>query len=233
MADEQLSSEDIINKILGDFSLENTLTIKLPSNREVDVRPMSFEDEKALATHSGKDATDILLERCLSIDDTDELLIPDKLYAIYKIREVSYGSSYKFTTKCSKCNSTNDFSIDINELPVVYIEGDEDNLEVDLPILKKKVVFRLATSRDTDYIKDFNSISSNLWRFIKSIDGHDNKDAISKVIPKMPSGDVKFLIKSISGSQYGIQDKAILKCNNCGFEEEVKVPIGENFFSAS
>lgn len=233
MSDEQLTSEEIISKILGDFSLESTISIKLPSNRDVDVRPMSFEDEKALATYDGSEPTDTLLERCLSTDDIDDLLIADKLYAIYKIREISYGNEYSFTKNCSKCNSSNDYSININDLPVEYLEGDEENTEVMLPILKKPVVIRLASIRDSKYVMDFNQISSNLWRFIKSIDGFENKDAISKIIPKMPSGDVKFLLKKIMGADYGIQDLAILKCSHCGFEEEVRIPISENFFSAS
>lgn len=233
MSDQNLTSDEIINQILGDFSLENTITIKLPSNREVNVRPMSFEDEKSLATYQGKEPTDLLLERCLAVDNVDEFLFADRLYAIYKIREVSYGDTYEFRKKCSKCSNENEYSISINDLPVVYLEEDENNIEVTLPILKKKVNLRLACVRDSEYIKDFNTMASNLWRFVHSVDGFDNKDAISKLIPKMPSGDVKFLLKSVMGLDYGIQDKAILKCNKCNFEEEVKIPINENFFSAS
>ena len=233
MEDQNISSEDLVSQLLGNYANDTLASVKLPSGEEVRIKAMRFEDEKDLINESVSttEATNLLIERCVVADNIEELLLPDKLYAIFKIRELSFGDAYSFTSTCQKCAKSGDYSISISDLPINYMEEGLTEVTVKLPLIGKEAVVTLATLSDEKYFSSGDTIVKNLWRFIKSIDNIDNTEVISKVVKKLPAGDIKVLTTAISGSDYGLPKLIGVKCSNCGHQQEVRLPINANFFS--
>ena len=91
--------EKEIERLLSDMPAELELAVDLPSrnrfytlkdpNVPITVRSMKFEDERLFADtkRKGAESLNILLDRCVSNIDIDDLLILDKLVLLIKIRE--------------------------------------------------------------------------------------------------------------------------------------------------
>jgi hypothetical protein len=240
------NKEDIINDILGELQVEKAIPITLPSrgvaynfdnpdNKEVYLRPMTFEDEKVLssARKLGKDPSNLLLERCIENLKVDQLYPFDKLYLIMKLREISYGEDYKARVVCSKCQGEADITVNINKLPIREVEEDfQDPIEIYLPKIGKKAKVSFPRVRDEKYFTSSESVGDHLWRFVTEINGVSDKVIIAEVIKKLPLVDIKTILKSLS-LEYGIETKIHFVCDLCGGGSIIELPINENFFNVN
>ena len=235
---------DAVDKILENLPSELEEIIELPSRAKfyilkeptegVKIRPMNFSDEKAIVQASNKDSINILLSRCVSNVEVNQLLQFDKLYLLMKIREISFGSNYSVNTVCESCNGKNEVTYDIASFRIKQIPEDlEDPREVVLEMIGKTAQVRFPRVQDEAHILNNEKVMDNLWRFVSSIDGNENKAVISKVIQKLPSKDVHILMNEIFGSDYGLDTKGQLKCDLCGHVQISELPIGTDFFTLS
>jgi len=237
--------QQTLDSILENLPIEVETEVSLPSKCKfyslpdpaspVSIRPMTFEDEKSIATINRSDKINpinYLLGKCVINLNVNELLLMDKLYLLYKIREVSYGPEYKASITCPKCLSDSEIKIDISKLLLHEVPDDLTNPRtINLPILKKDVTLQFPRLRDEKYLNILEHKNIQLWRFVENIDGYTDKQIISKVIEKLPLKDMHLLLSEITKPEYGLDSKINFICGDCESETVVDIPIGENFFS--
>jgi hypothetical protein len=158
----------------------------------------------------------------------------DKLYLVMKLREISYGDEYNATISCPGCRRDNKVQFQMSQLEVKPISDEfTDPREIDLPVIKKKVVVRLPRVSEESYFSNAEYAISNLWRFVDSIDGNDSLTVISKVIPQLPLKDAHALMTGISTTEFGLDTGVRFVCNHCSHQEDMELPINADFFTGN
>jgi len=200
----------------------------------VTVRPMTFEDEKAIVgAKKNDDPVNLVLQRCITNIKVMDLLPMDKLYLIMKLREISYGDDYNTLLICQECKAENPTTIKLSELNVNPVPDDfEDPITFVLPIAKKEIKVRQPRVKDEKLFLDTGQALDQLWRFVTEIEGHTDKSIISAVMDKLPLKDVRTILNSIK-SEYGVDTKVKFACKDCGGVSVVDLPIDSNFFDVS
>ena len=238
------AKQKIIEDILINVPTNTTLEVDLPSECRVytledsgmpiTIRPMTFDDEKAIVgAKKNDDPVNIVLQRCVTNIKVMDLLPMDKLYLIMKLREISYGDDYKTLLLCQKCASENPTTVKLSELNVNPVPDDfEDPIAVELPIAKKEAKVRQPRVRDEKLFSDPESAMDQLWRFVAEIDGHSDKSIIAAVMDKLPLKDMRTILNSIK-SDYGVDTKVKFACKDCGGVSVVDLPIDASFFDVS
>ena len=235
------AQEAAIKSILGEETGEEYRSISLPSNgllysKDVELRPFTFADEKrALKSDVKKsDFVNVLLENCLKGVGLNNLLLCDKLFLMYKLKEFSTGSTMNLSIRCEECDADANLGVDLSILNVNYLpEKTEFPFKFNLPVLKKEVVITPATVQDERLVTSFESLSNNLWRFVESINNIDDKKVIAEVIPQLPVEDVHSIMKYVNMSDCGIDTKTLFLCSVCSNTQEVEVPLTTNFFGGN
>lgn len=237
--------KDTIDDIFIGIPLDIDSVIKLPSGNltckgEVTLRPLKFEDEKFLIQSRKSKAQDntlnLLLGRCLTGVDVQDLLPADKLFLVLQLRAISYGDDYKSIAICPKCNEENDISIKLTDLPVEYLpENTKDPREITLPKTKKKVKVRFPRVSDEAYMKDEETFFNNIWRFILSVEGREDKTIISAFLDdkRLSLQDVAAIGKAIVGADYGVSTKIKYECTGCKSINILDLQLGADFFSVT
>lgn len=234
----------IIDDILKELPTDTAVEVELPSecrvyNLEdpgapVTLRPMTFEDEKALVSaRKDQDPVNLVLQRCSTNIKIPDLLSMDKLYLIMKLREISYGDDYNTLLVCSHCKAENPTTVQLSELNVNPVPDDfEDPVTIMLPTIKKEVKVRLPRVRDERLLMDSEEALNQIWRFVTEIDGHTDKAIIAPVVDKLPLKDVRTILNAIK-TDYGVDTKIKFECDNCGGVTIVDLPIDTNFFDVN
>tara|TARA_R110002051_G_scaffold110576_1_gene183114 strand:- start:27 stop:761 length:735 start_codon:yes stop_codon:yes gene_type:complete len=244
MSDEiKKTMDEALEDLFANANTSNEITAKLPSRgigypgnkEEVVIRAMTFEDEKALASlKAGEDIIQSILSRCVSDIDIDNLYGPDKLFLLLKLRELSFGDSFKVTAACTICKEENDLEILLSQLPVTLAdENFTDPKEITLPNLNSTAMIRLPRSGDSNLLSSHTKILDNLWRFVKKIGNYEDPKVIAKAIKKLKSADIRTILSSLLVEDFGIETTALFVCSNCGEDTKVDVPITESFFTVS
>ena len=175
-----------------------------------------------------------MISRCSEGVDIDSLYSADKIFLLFKLRELSYGSSIKVSRKCDSCKKDNNLDIDMSQLEVIYVDDDfKDPKEVLLPDLDKTISIRLPRSSDIDSLSTKSKILTNLWRFVVKLDKYSDPKIFSAVIKKLSSRDTRKILESLLVDDFGLQNRAKFICSECGSENVVEVPITEAFFTVS
>ena len=221
-----------------DIELPSRGLLSVGANSEVQIRPFTFEDEKILRTvrnaNQVADIIKVLLNRAVKNLDYDKLTLADKTFLIFKLREISYGNDYAIDLECPKCTAKNSLNVELSRLPVKYL--DRDSLEatkVTLPDSEVEVEFRYPMADDDANMTDVGAIMDGLWKFVKSVGGHDSRMIIQQFISKTTGKDVLTLQSKIFGTDYGLQTKVNFICNSCGADSALELPLNESFFSVS
>tara|TARA_R110000824_G_scaffold40353_21_gene121139 strand:- start:238 stop:996 length:759 start_codon:yes stop_codon:yes gene_type:complete len=236
--------DKIISDLLANCPLQSEVVVELPSKNKfykllnpsdpITLRPMTFEDEKAIVSNknASKDVLNILLGRCMTNINISDLLLFDKLYLLMKLREISYGSIYKADITCPACRTDNKVAFDLSDLEIKYVEDDMVNpVSLHLPVLKKTIKVNLPRVSDERYLNNTEASTNNLWRFVAEIEGHTKKTIISKVVKKLPLKDIHALMNLLSGQKYGINTGVRFACSYCSHSEKMELPITADFFT--
>jgi len=233
--------DDLVSNILGGIPKVEYSEVKLPSlatalygleTPYLHVRPMTFADEKAVAAAKKKEGMDILLSRCVEENiNPKNLLMQDKLAILFHLRAISVGNEYSFNITCNQCESINENVVDIiNTFPCKYAEEPvERTVKLKLPESGKEVVIRRASSSDLE--QDQMKILNELWRFMIEIEGITNAKVRAQVIDYLPRKDVHFIIKHVTLSDIGIDQKFLFVCANCGHQELEELKLTSDFFT--
>lgn len=244
IAPDHAAKQDIIEELLKNLPPETAVEIELPSENRVytlpdpdgiiTLRPMTFEDEKALVSASpNQDPINLIIERCTTNINIGDLLPMDKLYIIMKLREISYGDDYNTLLICPSCKSENPTTITLSDLNVNPVPDDfTDPIEVILPTLQKNVKVRIPRLRDEKYMKTTQDALSNIWRFVVQIEDYTDKQIIVEVLKKLPIKDMRTILNAMK-TDYGVETKIRFDCNSCNTQSVMELPIDANFFDAN
>jgi hypothetical protein len=238
------AKQAVIDEILKELPTDTAVEVELPSECKVynledpgapiTIRPMTFEDEKALVSAGkGDDPVNLILQRCTTNIKIPDLLSMDKLYLIMKLREISYGDDYNTLLVCSHCKAENPTTVKLSQLNVNPVPDDfEDPITVMLPTIKKEAKVRLPRVRDERMMMDTQAALDQIWRFVVEIDGHTDKSIVAPVVDKLPLRDVRTILNAIK-TDYGVDTKIKFECNSCGGVTVVDLPIDSNFFDVN
>lgn len=238
------AKQKIIEDLLKEVPTDTAINVDLPSeclaytledaDMPITVRPMTFEDEKAIVgAKKHDDPVNLVLQRCVTNIKVMDLLPMDKLYLIMKLREISYGDDYNTLLLCQECKAENPTTVKLSQLNVNPVPDDfTDPITLILPIAQKEIKVRLPRVKDEKLFMDTEQALDQLWRFVKEIEGHTDKSIISAVMDKLPLKDVRTILNAIK-SDYGVDTKIKFICKDCGGVSVVDLPIDANFFDVS
>ena len=238
---------DVLKKLLE--KVESKIAwapLELPSRgvfsashaESIQIRPFTFEDEKILRSiNKLSDADGVIVElikRCTKGLEYDGLPLVDKNYILYKLREISYGDSYKIEVPCPDCSAPNELIVNLSQLPVNFADRSaERNYEITLPDSEVTVKYRVPTTLDEKYLQSPASMMDNLWKLLVSIDGHTERIIVQGFVSKTTAKDISHIRNAILNDDLGIQTKVGFICNGCSSDSRVDLPINESFFNVN
>lgn len=243
---EVLTEAEQVSLLLENLPTETDVSVEVPSGGRVyfggkggliDIKPIHFEDEKALAT-AGRGASfnpaNYLLSKCVKNVDLDDILLIDKVFLLLKIREISYGNDYKVGVACPNCSYENNLNLELDKLITIPVPEDIDvfNIPVHLRGLNKDAIVMTPTVAEEKYLGG-GVIYDNLWRFVKSIEEINSPTVLSTVLSKSPIVDLHLLVNALSLSEYGLQPEIQFTCDSCSKTNLIALPIDANFFSVT
>lgn len=203
----------------------------------VKVLPLRFEDEYRILLSKDKNVNPVIsiIEKCTEGIRIQDLLAADKLYLLLKIREISYGSDYKFDVVCPDCGENSLTTLNIAQhLNINYFPADlKDPRVIKLPLLKVDVEVRFPRVSDDVYLASSEDASRNLHRFVVSINGNNDPVFIAKAIQRMHIKDLKTITKEVHRRDLGVDTTFRFECPKCKFNSKLEVPLDANFFSVN
>ena len=178
------------------------------------------------------------------------LLVGDRNAIIIAARISGYGADYTTSVTCPACETASEFNFDLNKKRVHESTIDE-NLNLSLteaghfktvmPLSKFEVVFKLLKGQDEIYLTKLasnkakgkleeNLLTDQYKRMIVSVEGHTDPTVINSFVDNLPTKDSRFIrtcYKMVNPDVKIIDDYS---CTACGFEQELEVPFGADFF---
>lgn len=188
-----------------------------------------------------------------------DLLLVDRQHLWFYLRCLSYGGDYSFSFQCDNCNQKVTQQIDLEkDLEVRYSDdaimlrglGLRDVSELhepftfELPLLKQRVGWRMLRGSDEravdQYVKRMakgkvaEERPDYLFRLairIVEIDGQKVEvgDALN-LVEKMKGKDALEFRQQIELVDIGIDTELDVTCKNCGYGNEVIMPMDRSFF---
>ena len=242
-------------------------SVPLPSNglvypdgplhmaQTVDIKAMTAKEEDILMNRTlvrkGTVVSE-LIKSCL-IDkniDVNSMISGDRNALMVAVRITGYGAEYAPKVTCPSCESQQDFSVNLENLPVKELDLDklkqvspgQNAFEFVLPFSKKTVVFKFLTGKEEEkMLQDIeakrkkgivqeNLVTTKLMYSIIAIEGNTERGFINQFCQYMPARDSLALRKVLDESEPGIDMSSDFVCNGCGHQEVLTVPLGPTFF---
>ena len=216
---------------------------------KVTVLALKMTEEKMLAD-PGRDRNAVLndiIQRStegLNIPFND-LLLNDKLFLLFAVRIVSYGSGFEFNLRCPKCTAMNRYEVDLSKDLVIRILTPEDTepFFVDLPIAGVKLGLRYLRIADELEIERFVkqhlisksggdvAYSYRLARLIVSMDDQPVAPlAAMQFVDGLYSRDSYAISDALADADFGVNLRIEKPCGRCGAVIEELFPFSADFF---
>lgn len=232
--------------------------VKLPSKglygknnvSEVMVEYMTSKDEDLLTTPSlieNGTVLDVLLKRKIKSKgvELDDLLAGDRNAIILFLRSSSYGSEYTVQVPDPRTNVLFKTTVDLLKLKykkVIEVPDDEGHFNVEIPMRKKVVKFRLLTSGEETilfkqaeahkdaYSQEFSEYSTlKLKSHIISIDGKTDRTYISRFVDAMPAMDALTIRRKILDVSPDVDMNYEFSTKD-GYKFNAQLSVGVDFF---
>ena len=183
-----------------------------------------------------------------------ELLVGDKNAIMVSARISAYGPEYNSRITCPHCMTVNEPAINLLACQKMkYGIKNTDDLEgvegptssgtyiVTLPTTKAKFEVKLMNGIDEKRFSDRLQyrkkhrqpdamLTDQIKTFTVSVNGSPLGPQVFAFIDNMPIRDSRFLRNTYNKLTPIVELKHEFNCNNCGFEQEVEVPITAQFF---
>ncbi len=222
-------------------------------NPNVKIRSMTVAEEMKRLNSSDRPYKTLadIIDDCL-IDkpgiSSYDMCLGDFQFLLHKLRIVTYGSSYKLSSKCPHCGYTNYGEIDLNDMSVSSYTDEVDNyFEIELPTSKNKIRLRMQTPRILDDIsnrtkemaskrKSPSKDSAFLFNIESVIDRVDGMklDMFKKsdFVKKLPMGDINYLLAAMDrlNRSIGLDTDLANTCDFCGLDYDSPFRITPEFF---
>lgn len=247
---EVVSSKDDLQNTLDALlsksrSKQAWVSIDLPSKDlenmpplRVKIRPFKYEDERRLRSATSiSESTEIiedLINACMQGASLRDVTLADKNFILYKLRELSYGDEYQIEVGCGGCGSENELVVRLSDLDCNRATPDMPNPRpVHLPDSEVEVQVRHLMARDEQLFSNPEDLTENLWKVTESVGGHNDRMVIQSFLKECTARDISYLRNKVFDSDLGIDNNVKYRCNSCGSEQKIELPITEAFFSAS
>ena len=173
---------------------------------------------------------------------TDDLIIGDKNAIMVAARILAYGPEYECEVVNPNTGEKLVHSFNLADCPFKKLPEDitENKFELELPVSKKNVTFKLLTGKDEtliseelDRIKKLGTqvlpeLTTRLRYVITSVDGDDNKNVINQFVENMLSKDSLILRQEINKITPDIDMVQEIEVE--GELVKVDIPMTTNFF---
>ena len=217
------------------------IELKYPTAREEDILTSRNLITKGLAI-------DKFLQSIIMSDiDYNTLLLGDKNGIMYAARIMAYGAKYSGEIKCPSCLELNkNIDIDLSEVsakPIDFEKFPKGTQEFDftLPSSNKDIKFKFLTHFDEKRIDDELKamkkkvlmdveITTRLKHVIVEVDGSRQKSDISKFVEDTRTIDSRAFRSYLNEISPDVDSRFYFTCQECGYEEEVDIPLGIQFF---
>ena len=237
-------TEEILEKLLQNVTDKmRWIQVELPSQgllypeaqKVVDIRPITFDDERMLkSTQGSRDAEgtlEKLLRNCIRGIDVSEMTPEDKLYVLYRLRGISYGDTYTLEHDCENCGTRSKLDLSINTLKTTPLK--EEHMRFVLPDSQQEIQIKLPRTQDMHLVDTIDKMHENMHMFIHNIAGVSDKTVIEAFIQKTTVRDVDMIRTHIFSPEYGMENHFFYSCNACGTKNRVPIELTSNFFTAS
>lgn len=223
---------------------EGTLEMRYPSARDEDILTSKNLISKGIVL-------DKFFESIIvSNIDYNNLLLGDKTGIMVYARILAYGPTYGFDHKCPQCNEINKgLECDLTTLQAKDLDFDkysenQQEFDLELPISKKQVKFKLLTHADSKKIdnelKGFKKLGSSreittrLKHALVEVDGTRDLGKISKFVETMLTQDSREVRASIQEATPDVELEFEFDCSECAYESDAEtLPLGPSFFYPS
>ena len=222
----------------------------------IEIRYMTAKEEDILSSKTLL-KKGIAIERFLEnviIDKNikvNSLLIGDKNAIIIGARSSGYGNIYETKVTCPKCETENTLNFDLNSAsmytPPENLEDmlvkktESGNFLIKAPTSEFDIEVRLMRGQDeVDIVynnqkkKKYNLkdslVTDQYKRFIVSVNGYTDPKIINYYIDNMPAADSRHIRRTYKKVTPNVELKDQFCCLSCGYEQELEVPLGADFF---
>ena len=180
--------------------------------------------------------------------NSDDLVIGDKNAVFLATRVLGYGPDYEVEVTDPFSGERQKVTIDLSEIQTKDIDlsilNAENRYEMELPLSKKKITFKLLTHRDE---KDINAeiqamerlsknkemasdVSTRLKYMITSVDGDTDKGNINKFAKNMLAKDTRAFREYVKTISPDLNLKYDFVSEITGESEALDIPFGISFF---
>lgn len=234
--------------------------IKLPSNgriypiKELTLQNMTISEEKYIYGAASNDqAIDKILTSCIQEDiDVNDLIVPDKHFALVRLRVLTYGDDYPVQTRCRVCGKTFIKNVKLSELEINELPDDfKEPIRITLPVSKDVLELRIPRSKDinrynemadqkaTKYNLDkdevnyiFNAmlgIISVNGEKIGTVDGMTDEELYAYV-SEFHAKDSSYIKHQFAKINVGYNTRIETNCPHCKAENRFRLPMTSDFF---
>lgn len=213
----------------------------LPLGQQAEITYMTgheedlFTDEKKVK--SGKAVEEVLQNCILTVDGEKTssakilgLQSPDRLFALVKVRQETYGDIVEYEATC-QCKALNTGEIDLSELEVKEAPAER---EFETTIGGKTVRFTwLDGTKEQKLAKLKTDVITNsmLLRIIEVEGVHPN--GIKKWLQELPGKERLALRNAMNETDCGITTAVEVPCDECGRTLTVRAEAQQSFFFPS
>ena len=182
--------------------------------------------------------------------DVGTMLIGDRNAVLIAARSSAYGEWYKTTVSCPNCGAQNKKAFNLTEAKVYHGDSFEDydiqatadgKYKIILPYSKLTIECRLLTGADELAIvkhmqkkknkkNEDGLVLNQMALYIESVNGYTEQSAVLYTIQNMVAADSRYLRNAVKTFTPQIRVVNDFECNSCGYEQELEVPFGADFF---
>ena len=222
----------------------------LKDKEVVEVYQMTAKDEDILTSETlikngiviDRFVENILVDKSIIVDT---LYIGDKNAILLESRKLGYGVEYDTEIICPNCFEKNSLSYDLNDAGIYFgsEEGvnEKGNYVFELPETKVKLELKILTSKDESLIfkrmssskkknQNESAVTDQYKLMVVSANGVTDRGQINEFIEVLPIKDSLSLKKYYKKITPNIDMKFDFVCKSCGYEQELEVPLGAEFF---
>jgi hypothetical protein len=224
---------------------KDTIEIRYMTARDEDILTSKTLLKKGIAIERFLD--NIIINKEVK---ASSLLVGDRNAIIIAARISGYGADYSTSVTCPSCASTSTYNFDLNKTKVHetkigenlgITKTPEGFFKAKLPLTKFEVQFKLLTGEDEIYLSKLatgqskgtvveTNLTNQYKRMIVSIQGHNERMVIDQFVDNLPTRDSRFLKTCYKLVNPDVKVVDNFSCTACGFEQELEVPFGADFF---
>lgn len=231
-----------------------TETINLPSNgrlyktKSLTLQNMTVAEEKYLYGSSNNNAVDNILKACITDKDVDidDLIVPDKHYALVRLRVLTYGEDYPVELICPKCGKRFTHKVKLSTLEVDELGKDfSEPIEFELPVCKDKISMHIPRSKDVARYDElarrksekFNlNLADTKYIFntmlgIDKVNGEEMvDDELYTYVSELSGKDSSYIKHQLAKIKVGYYTRLTTECVGCHTEVRFGLPMTSDFF---